>query len=70
MAEEYLPREIIYRKKVGFPVPFELWFQNDKIWDLDEHVFRTKDISNLSGWKKFMVINLDTFIKIFNAYKI
>jgi asparagine synthase (glutamine-hydrolysing) len=70
VAEEYLPEDIIYRKKVGFPVPFELWFQNDTNWDLDEHVFRTKDISNLSGWKKFMVINLDTFIKIFNVYKL
>lgn len=69
-AEDYLPENIIYRKKVGFPVPFELWFENDKTWDLDERIFKTKDISSLSGWKKFMVINLDTFIKIFNEYRI
>jgi asparagine synthase (glutamine-hydrolysing) len=26
IAENYLPHEIIYRKKVGFPVPLTLWF--------------------------------------------
>lgn len=70
VAEEYLPENIIYRKKKGFPVPFELWFKEDKTWDLDERIFRTKDISKLNGWKKFMVINLDMFIKIFNEYKL
>ena len=70
VAEEYLPENIIYRQKKGFPVPFELWFKEDKTWDLDERIFRTKDISKLNGWKKFMVINLDMFIKIFNNYKL
>lgn len=69
VAEKYLPNDIIYRKKIGFPVPFELWFKNDKQWDLDSNIFKTNDISSFSGWKKFMIINLDTFIKIFNKYK-
>lgn len=30
MSEKYLPSEIIYRKKVGFPVPLNTWFGNMK----------------------------------------
>jgi len=29
LAEKYLPRDIIYRQKVGFPVPIATWFQGD-----------------------------------------
>lgn len=29
IAENYLPDEIIYRKKVGFPVPLNEWFNKD-----------------------------------------
>ncbi len=29
-AEPYLPREIIYRPKMGFPVPFEAWIKEDQ----------------------------------------
>ena len=28
LAEKYLPREIIYRKKQGFPVPIAVWFRD------------------------------------------
>lgn len=69
LAEKYLPNDIIYRKKIGFPVPFEQWFKDDKTWNLDSNIFKTNDISSFSGWKKFMIINLDTFLKIFNNYK-
>lgn len=34
VAEEFLPNEIIYRKKMGFPVPLDNWF-NDLLKDLD-----------------------------------
>ncbi len=70
VAEDYLPLNIIYREKKGFPVPFDSWFKEDKTWDLDESVFCTKDISSLLRWKKFMIINLNIFVKIFNQYKI
>jgi asparagine synthase (glutamine-hydrolysing) len=30
IAEEFLPTEIVYRKKVGFPVPLDDWFHTDK----------------------------------------
>jgi len=64
-AEKYLPEEIIYRKKYGFPVPFESWMKGINSWDLSRKVFVTNDISSLSGWKKFMLINLDLFVKEF-----
>ena len=69
LAEKYLPNKVIYRPKYGFPVPFDLWFKDIKDWDLNEEIFKVKDISNFNGWKKFMVINLNTFISIFNSFK-
>jgi len=69
VAEKYLPHEIIYRKKKGFPVPFEKWLGGLDSWPLDPGVFRTDDISGFSGWKKFMLINLDTFIQEFSPYR-
>src|SRR5690606_15327876 len=29
MMEPYLPKEIIYRKKMGFPLPTAHWFRNE-----------------------------------------
>lgn len=69
IAEKFLPYKIVYRKKYGFPVPFENWFKNLKKWPLNPEIFRTDDISNFNGWKKFMIINLNTFIEEFNKYK-
>ena len=68
-AEKYCPFDIIYRPKKGFPVPFEKWFHDLNEWDLDSEVFISKDIRGYSGWKKFMLINLDCFIKMFNPFK-
>jgi len=45
------------------------WFEELNEWDLDDEIFRTNDISNLSGWKKFMVINLNTFISEFKKHR-
>lgn len=67
LAEQYLPRELIYRRKRAFPVPFDDWFHNTQSWPLDAAVFRTTDISGFSGWKKFMIINLNTFIEEFEG---
>lgn len=69
LAERYLPWKIIYRKKYGFPVPFEKWFKNLKRWQLNQEVFKIEDISKFNGWKKFMIINLNAFIEEFNNYK-
>ena len=69
IAEKYLPYKIIYRKKYGFPVPFDKWFRDLKEWDLNQEVFKTANIIQFNGWKKFMIINLNTFINEFNKYK-
>ncbi|KPJ56628.1 hypothetical protein AMJ49_04380 [Parcubacteria bacterium DG_74_2] len=70
IAEKYLPYKIIYRPKYAFPVPFDKWFSDLKEWPLDEGIFKTTDIGGFNGWKKFMIINLNTFIEEFNKYKI
>ncbi|MFX0071861.1 MAG: asparagine synthase-related protein, partial [Candidatus Hermodarchaeota archaeon] len=69
LAEKYLPSKIIYRPKYGFPVPFDFWFENLNDWELNEEIFKSNDITNLNGWKKFMVINLNTFINEFNQHR-
>lgn len=69
LAENYLPNKIIYRPKYGFPVPFDSWFEDLKEWDLNEEIFKTNDISNLNGWKKFMLINFNTFINEFKKHR-
>jgi len=67
LAEQYLPRELVYRRKCAFPVPFDAWFHDTKSWPLDTTVFKTTDISGLSGWEKFMIINLNTFLEEFKS---
>ena len=69
LAEKFLPHKIIYRPKYGFPVPFDFWFEDLKEWDLNDEIFKTNDISNLNGWKKFMVLNLNTLINEFNKHR-
>lgn len=70
LAENYLPENIIYRPKYGFPVPFEQWLNDINEYDFNLGVFKSKDISYLNGWKKFMLINLNRFIQIFEPYKL
>ncbi len=43
VAEKYLPNDIIYRKKMGFPVPLSQWFPN---------LVQQADILKDSGWLK------------------
>ena len=67
LAEQYLPQALVYRSKCGFPVPFDTWLSDADSWPLDMTIFKTTDISWLDGWKKFMVINLNAFIKEFSG---
>lgn len=69
LAEKYLPHDIVYRKKVAFPVSFNKWLKNLNNWGFDPDVFISNDLKGLNGWKKFMLINLDTFIKVFKEFK-
>ena len=68
-SEPYLPEVVIYRKKVPFPMPFDEIMKNVHHWDLDEEIFLSTDISSFNGWKKFMLINLDIFIKEYREFQ-
>lgn len=69
VSEKYLPKEIIYRNKIAFPVPYESWLADENDMKLDRDVFKIRDLSGLSGWKKFMLMNLNAFVELFNRYK-
>lgn len=69
LAENYFPPEFIYRPKVAFPIPFENWLDHINMWDLDSEVFTSTNISAFNAWHKFMLINLDFFVKEFRNYQ-
>ena len=78
VAEEFIPKEIIYRKKMGFPVPLNDWF-NELLTELDltSKVFkgilssdksRESFLSDLRKESRFgqslwMLLNLQKFYK-------
>jgi len=68
VAERYLPKEIVYRKKHPFPVPFDRWLAEINEWDLNREVFTSKSVSDFNGWKKFMLINLNTFVELHHEF--
>jgi asparagine synthase (glutamine-hydrolysing) len=59
VAERYLPKDIVYRKKMGFSIPTEDWlndkdvrknmfFEWEKIYDIeDKFNFSTLDMNNI-----------------------
>ncbi|WP_158621813.1 asparagine synthase C-terminal domain-containing protein [Helicobacter sp. MIT 05-5293] len=71
IAKSYLPESIIYRVKKGFPVPFALWDKQSPIMpNLNAHIFKDNSLSTLNAWEKFMVYNLNTFINVFDSYRL
>ena len=44
VAEKYIPHEIIYRKKSGFPVPIQMWLKSES-----KEVYRKEILENVSG---------------------
>jgi len=44
-AESYIPKKIIYRKKGGFSVPLNMWFDNE-LKDITSNLLTSKDIEN------------------------
>ena len=42
VLERYLPKELVYRKKMGFGIPMFEWFKNDLL-DLFERYFQQED---------------------------
>ncbi len=63
IAENYLPKDIIYRQKIGFPLPLE---------DLFSHKGILNNISYLLKNKKFIsfpdILNIDFAAKIANSH--
>lgn len=43
IVEPFLPDEIVYRKKMGFPVPTESWFQGDLMSEVENVFSRFKN---------------------------
>ncbi|MDD2665861.1 MAG: asparagine synthase C-terminal domain-containing protein [Methanocellales archaeon] len=69
LAERYIPHNVVYRPKYASPLPFDKWFRDLNKWDLDENIFKTKNISAFNGRKKFMIVNPNIFIEVFRKYK-
>jgi asparagine synthase (glutamine-hydrolysing) len=63
IALDNISTEIAYGEKHPFPVPLDNWMKNINEWNLDKNLFTSNDISSFSGWKKWMLINLDTWWK-------
>jgi asparagine synthase (glutamine-hydrolysing) len=54
LMEKYLPKEIIYRKKMGFSVPTKRWFAGDLLGPAKDIIFSRKLLD--TGWfqKKYL----------------
>jgi asparagine synthase (glutamine-hydrolysing) len=54
VMEKYLPKEIIYRKKMGFSVPTKRWFAADLLTPAKDMIFSKKILD--TGWfqKKYL----------------
>lgn len=76
VAEYYLPDEVIYRKKVGFPVPLTTWFENlsslAESLLMDAQWLNTKFLEELINHSKsnkragqiiWMFLNIEIFIQ-------
>jgi len=63
IALKYIPYDFAYVVKHPFPVPFDSWMNDVNEWNLDERVFLSRDISMFNGWKKWMLINLNAWVK-------
>lgn len=63
IALKYISSRFAYAKKYPFPVPFERWLKNTDEWDLNKKLFLSNNISNFSGWHKWMLINLNTWME-------
>jgi len=76
VSEKYLPREIIYRKKVGFPVPLSMWFgdMEEAAWEILEEapwiksgslglLIAEAQKSDRAGQILWMFINMEKFRK-------
>lgn len=76
VSEKYLPKEVIYRKKVGFPVPLTQWLPDISSIALDtlkdaywidnsnlENLIDEASTNSKSGQILWMFINIEKFRK-------
>ena len=70
LMEKYLPKEIIYRKKMGFSVPTKRWFAGDLLEPAKDIIFSRKLID--TGWfqKKYLESMFDRHCKGKEDYSI
>jgi asparagine synthase (glutamine-hydrolysing) len=77
VLENYLPKEMIYRKKMGFGIPMFEWFKDDLI-ELFEEYFVDDDIINMSYVRellyqfkqgKYVNINKLWFVLVYKMWK-
>ncbi|HEY2990324.1 MAG TPA: asparagine synthase (glutamine-hydrolyzing) [Candidatus Binatia bacterium] len=61
-AERYLPRHIVHRPKVGFPVPFDIWLKENKAGVVREVLFDER--TRQRGY-----FNMDYVGKLFDAHE-
>ena len=78
LSYKYLPKEIIERKKMGFPVPLTDWFENleeiardlltDVTWlkkGVIEDLIKKSKLEARSGQILWMFVNIELFKKIY-----
>lgn len=73
VAEQYLPKEVIYRQKVGFPVPFQNYIKDiEKIFEngfCQEYttlsLAHLKAFYNDNPYLKFRMLSLEVYGRIF-----
>jgi asparagine synthase (glutamine-hydrolysing) len=63
LMEQYLPKEIIYRKKMGFTVPTQRWFASDLLSPAKDIVFSKRLMD--TGWfqRKYLETMFDRHSK-------
>jgi asparagine synthase (glutamine-hydrolysing) len=71
IMKEYLPREVLYRKKMGFPVPLHVWFGGQFCSWAKEILLDAKTVSrglyNMAGVQKLLMedgVDRDDALKI------
>ena len=78
ILEKYLPKELIYRKKMGFGIPMIEWFKKDLLDMFEEYFKEDDEIVNMQFVKeklnefksgKYVNINKLWFVLVYKMWK-
>ena len=79
VAEKYLPKEIIYREKIGFPIPLDNLFTKEMLISflnesniLIKTIISEKELEEMindSPWKRWMIYNIEYWLRNLNEKK-